>query len=344
MMHNSRTELQNDTERVMTKADLVNTQEDVSAGACTPVFQVENFGVSFSQYENGINRKDLHVITDLDIELYTGKILAVVGSSGSGKSLLAHAIMGILPDNATVYGKLRYRQEELTQKSIARIRGRKICLIPQSVNYLDPLEKVGSQILRAVEGGTKAEKKKRVIEMLARYSLAPQVFDYYPHQLSGGMARKVLLSIALLSNCEILIADEPTPGLDEPSLAEVLQDFRLAADAGKAILMITHDIQAATRIADRIAVFYAGSTLEVADAAAFSGDGSLLCHPYSKALFHAMPQQEFQPIPGVQPMPGNLPEGCLFYERCPMRCEKCKEARPQARPIRGGKVRCFYAA
>ena len=330
--------------RDMCTADTENKQQSGSPDEEMPVFQVVNFGVSFSQYERGINRKELHVITDLDIELYEGKILAVVGSSGSGKSLLAHAIMGILPGNASIYGKLYYHQEELTQAMIAKIRGRKICLIPQSVNYLDPLEKVGSQISRAVNGASKAEKKKRVIEMMEKYSLSPQVYDYYPHQLSGGMARKILLSIALLSECEILIADEPTPGLDEPSLEEVLQDFRLAADEGKAILMITHDIQAAVRIADRIAVFYAGSTLEVADAKAFSGDGSLLSHPYSKALLQAMPQQAFLPIEGVQPMPGNLPEGCLFYERCPVRCEDCMRSRPQPRPVRGGKVRCFYAA
>ena len=97
-------------------------------------------------------------------------------------------------------------------------------------------------------------------------------------------------------------------------------------------------------IADRIAVFYAGSTLEVADAKAFSGDGSQLCHPYSKALLQAMPQQDFLPLDGVQPMPGDLPEGCLFYERCPIRCEDCRCSRPQSRPVRGGKVRCFYAA
>lgn len=328
----------------MYTADRNTRQKDGMSGETAPVFQVENFGVSFSQYENGINRTELHVITDLDIELYEGKILAVVGSSGSGKSLLAHAIMGILPENATIYGKLYYRQEELTQAEIARIRGHKICLIPQSVNYLDPLEKVGSQISRAIKDASKEEKKRRVIEMLEKYSLDPQVYNYYPHQLSGGMARKVLLSIALLSDCEILIADEPTPGLDEPSLAEVLQDFRFAADAGKAILMITHDIQAAVQIADRIAVFYAGSTLEVADSDAFSGDGSRLCHPYSKALLQAMPQNAFLPIDGVQPMPGKLPDGCLFYDRCPKRCDDCRQSRPQPRPIRGGKVRCFYAA
>ena len=307
------------------------------------VFQAEDFGVSFSQYENGIDRKDLLVITNLDIELYEGKILAVVGSSGSGKSLLAHAILGILPENAVIYGKMRYRDTELDPGMIKKLRGKKICLIPQSVNYLDPLEKVGSQIIRSITSGNKSEKKHRTIEMLNRYGLNAEVYHYYPHQLSGGMARKVLLCIALLSDCDIIIADEPTPGLDEPSLREVLKDFRKTADDGKAILIITHDIQAACRIADRIAVFYAGSTLEVADVEEFSGAGERLRHPYSKALLRAMPEHDFDPIPGLQPLPGNLPEGCLFYERCPMRREECRLKRPAARDLRGGKVRCDYA-
>ncbi len=308
-----------------------------------PVFQVRDFGVSFSQYENGVTRRELHVITNLDIELYEGKILAVVGSSGSGKSLLAHAILGILPDNAVVYGRMEYRGSRIGAEQIRALRGRKIGLIPQSVNYLDPLEKVGHQIERSVRGGKKKEKKKKVLEMMERYGLEAGVYDYYPHQLSGGMARKVLLSIALLSDCDILIADEPTPGLDEGSLREVLKDFRQAADEGKALLMITHDIQAACAVADRIAVFYAGSTLETADVSDFGGDGSLLRHPYSRALLRAMPDREFIPAAGNQPLPGNLPEGCLYYDRCPERRVNCKALRPGSRALRGGRVRCDYA-
>jgi len=308
-----------------------------------PVFQVRDFGVSFSQYEKGVARRELYVITNLDIDLFEGKILAVVGSSGSGKSLLAHAILGILPDNATIYGTMEYRGTRIGSKEIQELRGRKFGLIPQSVTYLDPLEKVGHQILRSVRTGNKKEKKAKVLEILDRYGLSPAVYEYYPHQLSGGMVRKVLLSIALLSDCDILIADEPTPGLDEPSLKEVLRDFRQAADEGKAVLMITHDIQAACTVADRIAVFYAGSTLETADVSDFRGDGSLLRHPYSKALLRAMPDREFFPTAGTQPLPGSLPEGCLYYERCPERCENCRTARPVSRELRGGRVRCDYA-
>ncbi len=311
----------------------------------SPIFRVEDFGVSFSQYKKGTERTELHVITNLDIELYSGKILAVVGSSGSGKSLLAHAIMGILPYNATVYGNMYYEGKLINKEDIIKLRGQTISLIPQSVNYLDPLLKVGKQVETSLRfsGKSKEEKKKLVIEVFEKYGLKPEVYDYYPHQLSGGMARRVLLSTATLANSKIIIADEPTPGLDEASLEEVLTDFRRITDEGAAVLMITHDINAAKKIADNIAIFYAGSTLEVAKIEEMSGDGSKLRHPYTKALLAAMPDNEFKPIPGVQPMPGDLRDGCLFYERCPICTDICKTDRPSLQTLREGKVRCHHA-
>ena len=157
------------------------------------------------------------------------------------------------------------------------------------------------------------------------------------------MARKVLLSTALVSDCKVIIADEPTPGLDEESLNEALKDFRNIADSGCAILMITHDIEAALKIADKIAVFYAGTTLEVANVSDFKGDGKNLRHPYSKALFNALPQNGFKPINGSQPMPHELPTGCLFQDRCEYVSEECRVIRPNATVIRDGMVRCLNA-
>ncbi len=309
-----------------------------------PIFLVENFGVSFSQYTKGITRKDFEVITNLDIDLYAGEILGVVGASGSGKSLLAHAILGLLPDNATTCGKMFYKGEELSQRNKEELRGKSIALIPQSVNYLDPLAKVGKQIRRSLNVKNRERADAHVKEMLKKYGLAEEVFDYYPHQLSGGMARKVLLCIALATDCDIIIADEPTPGLDEASMQEVLTDLRRVADSGKAVMMITHDINAACKIADRITIFYAGSTLESADAKDMTGNGENLRHPYTKALLKAMPSNAFKPIDGTQPLPGELPNGCLFIDRCPLRTDECCKARPELRAVRGGKVRCFHAS
>ena len=306
-----------------------------------PILSVKDLGISFSQYTKGLRRRELEVITNLDIDLYEGEILAVVGSSGSGKSLLAHAILGILPDNATTEGNIIYKGKTLTLKDKEKLRGREIVFIPQSVNFLDPLMKVSKQVKISIENKEKANKRQRYI--FNKYGLDKKVDNLYPFELSGGMARKVLLSTALVSDCKVIIADEPTPGLDEKSLNEALKDFRNIADSGCAILMITHDIEAALKIADKIAVFYAWTTLEIANVNDFKGDGKNLRHPYSKALFNALPQNGFKPIKGSQPMPNELPKGCLFQDRCECISEKCRLIRPNARMVRDGMVRCLNA-
>ena len=306
-----------------------------------PILSVKDLGISFSQYTKGLRRRELEVITNLDIDLNEGEILAVVGSSGSGKSLLAHAILGILPDNATTEGNIIYKGKSLSLKDKEKLIGREIVFIPQSVNFLDPLMKVSKQVKISIENKEKANKRQRYI--FNKYGLDKKVDNFYPFELSGGMARKVLLSTALVSDCKVIIADEPTPGLDEKSLNEALKDFRNIADSGCAILMITHDIEAALKIADKIAVFYAGTTLEIANVNDFKGDGKNLRHPYSKALFNALPQNGFKPIKGSQPMPNELPKGCLFQDRCEYISEKCRLIRPNARMVRDGMVRCLNA-
>ena len=306
-----------------------------------PILSVKDLGISFSQYTKGLRRRELEVITNLDIDLYEGEILAVVGSSGSGKSLLAHAILGILPDNATTEGNIIYKGKSLSLKDKEKLRGREIVFIPQSVNFLDPLMKVSKQVKISIENKEEANKRQR--DIFNKYGLDKKVDNLYPFELSGGMARKVILSTALVSDCKVIIADEPTPGLDEKSLNEALKDFRNIADSGCAILMITHDIEAALKIADKIAVFYAGTTLEIANVNDFKGDGKNLRHPYSKALFNALPQNGFKPIKGSQPMPNELPKGCLFQDRCEYISEKCRLIRPNARMVRDGMARCLNA-
>lgn len=309
-----------------------------------PILKVENLELSFSQYTKGLKKRDLTVITDLDLDLRQGEILAVVGSSGSGKSLLAHAILGILPYNASTKGKIVFRGRELSQGDKERLRGREIVLIPQSVNYLDPLLPVGEQIAISLKKGTKEEKEKIIDEILFRYGLDPSVKKAYPFQLSGGMARKVLLATALTSQARVIVADEPTPGLDGASLQEVLKDFRSISDNGTSILMITHDIHAALEIADRIAIFYAGTTLEIADVKDFANGGERLRHPYTKALCRALPGEAFEAIEGSQPLPNELPSGCLFSDRCKTATEECRRQRPGYQEVGGGKVRCIHAS
>ncbi|MDU6822271.1 ABC transporter ATP-binding protein [Intestinibacter bartlettii] len=309
-----------------------------------PILKVKDLGISFSQYTNGLVRGDLNVIRNLDIELYEGEILAVVGSSGSGKSLLAHAILGILPDNACTQGDIIYKGEILDEKRKEKLRGDEIVLIPQSVNYLDPLKKVGKQIKISIKDKDKKTQDEIVDNLFKKYNLNKKVKNYYPFQLSGGMARKVLLSTALASDSKVIIADEPTPGLDEESLNEVLKDFRDIADSGRAILMITHDIMAALKIADKVAIFYSGSTLEIANTSDFKQKEVELRHPYTKALYKALPNHDFVPIDDkTQPLPNELPKGCVFSDRCPLKDKNCENQVPKIREIRNGKVRCIHA-
>ncbi|SNS17412.1 peptide/nickel transport system ATP-binding protein [Anaerovirgula multivorans] len=305
-----------------------------------PILEVQDLAVSFSQYTEGLRQKELEVITNLNLSIHPGEVLAVVGSSGSGKSLLAHAILGILPSNATVTGSISYKGENLTSKEQAALRGQEIALVPQSVNYLDPLMKVGKQVRTAVKQGD-AIKAQR--EVFARYQLQPQVENLFPFQLSGGMARRVLVSTAVVSGAELIIADEPTPGLDAEVVKEALNCFRELADKGVAIMLITHDIETALSIADRIAVFYAGTTVEVAPAKDFTGKGEALRHPYTKALWRALPQNDFLPIPGFQPLPNALPTGCLFEPRCQQAAPQCAMVQPKTRMVRNGMVRCNHA-
>ena len=304
------------------------------------ILEVKNLSVSFKQYTTGMKQKELQVISDLNVNLEAGKILAVVGASGSGKSLLAHAILGVLPSNAKISGSMTYTGEELTYSRKIALRGKEIALVPQSVNYLDPLMKVGKQVRTSVRSGDPARKQKEAFE---RYHLTQKVEELYPFQLSGGMARRTLLSTAVVSGAKVIIADEPTPGLDPAVMKEALRHFRELADSGCAVMLITHDIDSALSIADEIAVFYAGTTVEIAPVADFTGKGEALRHPYSKALWRALPQNEFIPLPGTQPHASSLPPGCLFEPRCPWATAACRKGRPDMRELREGTVRCIHA-
>lgn len=300
------------------------------------VLEVKHLSVVFEMYGRGMKKKELEVISDLSLDVKEGEILAVVGSSGSGKSLLAHEILGILPSNARVTGEMTYRGGELTKREKKRLRGREIALIPQSVEYLDPLMRVDHQVM-----GVRGDKKGQE-EAFERCHLTPQDGKKYPFQLSGGMARRVLISAATLEHARLIVADEPTPGLNPEIAMETLGYFRLLSDKGCAILLITHDVDLALMVADRIAVFYAGTTVEITPAKDFKAGGGALRHPYSRAFHEALPQNRFEPIQGFQPYAGAPSSGCLFAPRCPLRSKGCEGEIPM-RELREGKVRCIHA-
>lgn len=262
--------------------------------------------------------------------------MAVVGSSGSGKSLLAHAILGLLPSNAMCSGEFFFLQEPLTPERMEKLRGKEIALVPQSVTYLDPLMKVGKQVRR---GRRDRKTVSRQRELFSQYGLAQEVEEKYPFACSGGMSRRILLATALMENPRLIIADEPTPGMELSLAGKAMEDFRRFADMGNGVLLITHDIELALKVADRIAVFYAGTTVEEALVSDFESE-ELLRHPYTKALWRAMPRNGFHPIDGVQPYVKDLPKGCVFGPRCPDFTQECEGEIPE-RVIRCGTVRCI---
>lgn len=300
------------------------------------ILEVRNLSVSFRMYDKGLEQKDLEVIRNLNVSVREGEVLAVAGSSGSGKSLLAHAVLGLLPGNAGTAGEMTYYGQPLTAELQKKLRGRELALVPQSVEYLDPLMRVGKQVA-GINGSL--EKQRWVFD---KYQLAQAVERLFPFQLSGGMARRILVSTAVIGDARLIIADEPTPGLSREMAKTAMGHFRQLADEGRGVMLITHDIDLALEYADRIAVFYAGTTVEVAPVKDFARDVDALRHPYTKALWKAIPQNGFQPIKGVQPYAGSLPEGCLFGPRCSMKTEACEGKIPM-RELRNGEVCCIHA-
>lgn len=304
------------------------------------LLEIHDLSVSFRMYDHALEQHDLQVISDLHLTVRPGEVVAIAGSSGSGKSLLASAILGILPGNATVHGHLHYKGSQLTPARQAQLRGTEIALVPQSIAYLDPLMKVGKQ----ADGHRKPRPTEKRRKLFARFGLPEKTENLYPFQLSGGMARRVLVSTALITDAQLIIADEPTPGMSLDQAMEALKLFRTLADEGRGVILITHDIDLAFAFADRVAVFYAGTTVEIAPAADFRTGPEALRHPYSQALWRALPQNGFEPVPGFQPYAGNLPKGCLYAPRCPYKTPECEQAVPPVRTIRGGEVRCYHGA
>ena len=272
------------------------------------LLQVEDLSVGFRMYQEDepffrAKQRMVPVIENLSISVHVGEIVAVVGASGSGKTLLADAILGLYEPNATVCGRIWYDGEPQDAASLAGLRGRGISLVPQSVNNLDPLMKVGRQ----VEGFARtdvplATRRTRRRELFARYGLGEDAAGLYPHQLSGGMARRVLLCCALMDDPRVIIADEPTPGLDLPLALAALADFRSFADEGNGVLLITHDIELALGVADRVAVFRDGTVVEETAVANFASPDTL-AHPFSRELWHALPEHDFV-VPSASQLAG----------------------------------------
>lgn len=259
---------------------------------------VEHLSIGFDMYDPDApyftaGRVCAPVVRDLSLSVHAGEVVAVVGASGAGKTLLADAIMGLYEPNSWVEGAIWFDGKRQDAAGLARVRGKGISFVPQSIASLDPLMRVGEQIMGACPRAERGLRRSRMRRLLASYGLEPAVERMYPYELSGGMARRVLLLCALMDEPKLIVADEPTPGLDLPAAVHALDDLRRFAQGGGGVVLITHDIELALGAADRIAVFSDGTIVEQTACASFA-DPALLRHPFSKALWRAMPEHAFE--------------------------------------------------
>lgn len=259
---------------------------------------VEHLTVAYRMYDPRARfwrpRRAYHdVLRDLTLSVHEGEILALVGASGSGKSVLADALMGLFDANAVASGEMWFDGSLVTPGDLGNLRGHGISLVPQGVSSLDPLMRAGEQVRGEARGADRRARKEdarrrmvRQRELFEAYGLASEVERMYPHELSGGMARRVLLMCALMEEPRLLIADEPTPGMDDESAAVAAHDLRAFAQDGGGVLLITHDLDFALSVADRLAVFREGTVVEETSAAAFRR-AEALRDPYARELSRA---------------------------------------------------------
>jgi peptide/nickel transport system ATP-binding protein len=262
--------------------------------------------------------------------------LALIGETGCGKTTLAKAILRLTPEDATVRGRVEFMGRDLlglTERELAEIRGKEIGIVFQNPALaLNPVHKIGKQVaepLRVHEGIGSREAAVRAVDSLERLGLqdVEEQTRKYPFQLSGGMNQRVVIAASMILSPKLLIADEPTKGLDQKNRQSVVEELRLIKRrSNSSILLITHDLRLAKRVADRIAIMYAGMIVEVSPTEAFFREQ---LHPYSRALMKSLPDEGFQPIPGAPPAMTSVPSGCRFHPRCAERREVCDKETPE---------------
>ncbi|TYC61807.1 ABC transporter ATP-binding protein [Rhodobacterales bacterium] len=257
--------------------------------------QLERVSVGFMRYEGIFRQHELGLLEDLSFGVGRGEIVALIGASGGGKSLLAHAIFGILPRNAVVNGTIRIDGSVLDDTHRNRVRGRRMALVPQSLSHLDPMTRCRKQIGWAGQRAGHPLDRRKTEALLARYGLDERAANAFPHELSGGMARRMMIAIATVGDPDLVVADEPTSGLDTEATGGILRHLRSLADAGKAVLLITHSLAEVLPFADRVAVMRGGRLEAIEPSDRFAGAGETLASPYARALWIALPQNAFTP-------------------------------------------------
>ncbi|MBJ6360149.1 ABC transporter ATP-binding protein [Paenibacillus sp. MAHUQ-46] len=326
-----------------------------------PLLSVQDLKIRI-ETDNGV----MQAVDGVDFNIYKGKTLGLVGESGCGKSLTSRSIISINPKECETTGSAVYHSESEkalhnldllslppTGKRIRSIRGRKIAMIFQEpMTAFSPMYTIGNQIMEAIlihRTKDKKKAKKIALEMLAKVGISDQEkrFDQYPHEFSGGMRQRAMISMALSCNPELLIADEPTTALDVTIQAQVLELMReLQKELGMAILLVTHDLGIIAKMCDEVAVMYLGKIVEQAPVKEIFYNPK---HPYTKGLLKSMPRlggnksKRLDSIEGAVPMPIGLPPMCGFYDRCKDRIEGvCNtKAVPKTHISDQHSVRCF---
>jgi oligopeptide/dipeptide ABC transporter ATP-binding protein len=302
--------------------------------------------------EEGVVR----AVDGISLSVDRGEVLGIVGESGSGKSVTGLSILRLVPDppGRIVEGEILLRREDggaedLVKSSEARmerVRGDRIAMIFQDpMTSLNPYLRVGEQlgeVLTLHRGVTSAEARRRSLSMLSDVGIpaASSRIDDYPHQLSGGMRQRVMIAMALLCDPDLLIADEPTTALDVTIQAQILELLRERKEAqGVAIILITHDLGVVAKMADRVAVMYAGRIVEEGPVDAIFHAPR---HPYTIGLARSIPRldaargRRLVPITGMPPSLARLPPGCPFHPRCPHAVDACRESMPEERFVADG--------
>ena len=298
------------------------------------MIEIKNLSVSFGGH--------LPVVDRLNLSLKPSKTTVIVGESGSGKSVTIAAILRLLPKEAHVQGSITLDGRELlsmTDDDLNLLRGKSLGYVPQGGgNSMHPLLTVGEQIAEPIAIHEKLPKRKAfqaAIEWLGKMGLVPaeKIAAAYPHTLSGGMKQRALIAMGAAGGASVLLADEPTKGLDYKRVEQVAELFRSLHDT--TTLCVTHDLRFAKSIADDICVMYGGKPVEFADVDSFF-EGPM--HPYSKMLMAALPENGMQSPDDFTP-PAEQRSGCVFYHRCPERTDKCLD---DIRMLNTGKhhVRC----
>ena len=308
--------------------------------AKTRALEVEDLSVVFDTPEGSLD-----AVSQVSFSLDYGDCLGVAGESGSGKTQLFMAILGAMPDNAQVTGRVLFEGRDLLDMQPAelnRIRGARIAYVMQdALSALTPHKTIGDQLTEVLTVHEKLpapRAQQRVLEVLdlVRIPDRRQRMKMYPHELSGGMRQRVLIGLSILCDPDILIADEPTTALDATIQAQVMEIFDdLRRNTKAAIVLITHDLGVLQGWAQQVMVMYAGRIVETAPVEEFFAAPS---HPYSRGLLKAVPRldrpvnRDLQVLPGLPPDPLRLPEGCAFAPRCPIRQEVCGRVLPTLQP------------